>query len=69
MGSPDGSLVANRQRMTPFGAAAAQDGLSIFALHTGAKSVGLGALAIVRLKCAFWHCCLLGAGYRPTRFL
>ena len=69
MGRPDGSLVANRQRMTTSGAAAAEHGLTVFALHAGAETVGLGALAIIGLKRSLWHCYLLGAGDRPARFL
>ena len=69
MGSPDGSLVANRQRMTALGAAAAQHGLAIFALHAGAESMSFGALTVVRLKRSLWHVAYFGAGDRPTRIL
>jgi len=64
MGGPDGSLVADGQRVTALRPAAAENGPPILGLHAGAESVGFGALAIVGLKRSFWHCCLRGAGKR-----
>lgn len=64
-GVPDGSLVAHREFMAAFGAAARQDGSPVFSAHTHQKPMGLGPFTIVRLKCTFWHL-LLGPGGDPT---
>ena len=54
-GVPDGWFVTDRQLMPAPGAAPCQHGSAILALHAGAESVRLGALAIIWLKCAFRH--------------
>lgn len=55
MGVPDSSFVADRQLMAAASAAARQHGAAILRVHTGPESVGLRALAIIRLKCTFRH--------------
>jgi hypothetical protein len=55
LGSPDGSLVTDCQLVATASAAAAQHRASVHGLHTRPETVGLGALSIVRLKCAFRH--------------
>ena len=47
------ALVAHRQLVTPFGAAAAQYLAAVGRLHALAKTVYGFAAAAVRLKCAF----------------
>src|SRR5438045_2671245 len=54
-GVADSSFVTDRQFMAAPRAATGEHRSSILALHAGAKSVSLGALAIIRLKCAFRH--------------
>jgi hypothetical protein len=51
----DGLLVAYGQFVTAASPAARQHGPAVFGLHAFAKSVRLGALAIIRLKSPFWH--------------
>jgi hypothetical protein len=51
----DGTLVAYREFVAALGAAAGQHLAAIGALHAGAKTMGFGALSIVRLKCTFGH--------------
>ena len=48
-------LGADRQFMAALGAAAGQNGPAVLGFHPGAKSVRLGAMAIIRLKGAFRH--------------
>ena len=60
-GVADGSLVAHGQLVTAAGPAARQYGPPVFRLHAFAKSVRLGALAIVGLKCPFRHILVLVA--------
>jgi hypothetical protein len=51
----DGALIAYRQFVAAFRASPRQYRAAIGALHARAKTVGLGALSIVRLKCTFGH--------------
>jgi hypothetical protein len=51
----DGTLIAYRQFVAAFRASPRQYRAAIGALHARAKTVGLGALSIVRLKCTFGH--------------
>ena len=60
-GVADGLLVAHGQFVAAAGPAARQHGPPVLGLHTLAKSVHLGALAIVRLKSPFRHICLSSA--------
>ena len=62
----DSSFVTDRQFMTATSAAASQYRSSVLTLHAGAKSVGLGALTIIRLKCAFRHGLLFVSTARKT---
>ena len=64
-GVADGLLVAHSQLVTAAGPAAGQHGPSILRLHALAKSVYLGALAIIRLKSPFRHICLYSARNAP----
>ena len=48
-------LGADRQFMSAAGAAAGENGPAVLGFHPGAKSVRLGAMAIIRLKGAFRH--------------
>ena len=67
------SLVTDGKLVTTACAAAAEDGTSIDALHTLAKSVRLRALAIVGLKSTFRHVrlrrlsALMSMGARPVK--
>jgi hypothetical protein len=65
-GVADSSFVTDRQFMTAPSPAASEHGPSILALHAGAKSVGFGALTIIRLKCAFRHGLLFVSTARKT---
>jgi hypothetical protein len=53
----DGRLpfVADRELFPPRGAPAGEHRSAIFSFHAAAEAVGLGALAIIRLKSAFRH--------------
>jgi hypothetical protein len=53
----DGTLPlgANGQFLAAASAAPGQNGASVLGLHTGAKPVRLGAVAVVRLKSTFRH--------------
>jgi hypothetical protein len=53
----DGRLpfVADRELLTPTGASAGQYGAPILGFHAAAETVGLRAMAIVRLKSTFRH--------------
>jgi len=53
--SANGSLVADRELVTAPGAAPRQHGPAILGFHALAEPMGLGALTIIRLKCAFRH--------------
>jgi hypothetical protein len=55
MGVPDSSFVADRQLMAAPCAAAREHGAAILRFHAGPESMGLRALAIIRLKCTFRH--------------
>ena len=55
MGVPDSSFVADGQLVAALGATARQHGAAILRFHPGPESVGLCALAIIRLKCTFRH--------------
>jgi hypothetical protein len=48
-------LGADRQFVAAAGAAAGKNGAAVLGFHPGAKSVRLGAMAIIRLKSAFRH--------------
>jgi hypothetical protein len=48
-------LGANGQFLAATGAAAGENGAAVLGLHSGAKPVRFGAMAIVRLKGAFRH--------------
>ena len=63
-GVPDGSLVAHRELVAAFGAAACQHGAPILGAHPHPKPMGFGPFTIIRLKCTFWHV-ILGNGRRP----
>ena len=55
MGVPDSPFVADREFMAAPCAAARQHGAAIFRFHARPEPMGLGALAIIRLKCTFRH--------------
>ena len=55
LGVANGSLRANGKLLASPRAAARQNGLAVLRLHPHPETVSLSALAIVRLKCAFWH--------------
>jgi hypothetical protein len=63
----NGSFITYRQLVTAPGAPACQHRPSIFALHAFAKTMGLRALAIIRLKCTFRHL-VVSFQTRTTRF-
>ena len=48
-------LGADRQFVAAAGATTSEDGPAVLGFHPGAKSVRLGAMAIIRLKGAFRH--------------
>jgi len=60
-GVADSLLVAHGQFVAAAGPTARQHGPPVLGLHALAKSVHLGALAIVRLKSPFRHICLSSA--------
>jgi hypothetical protein len=64
----NGLFVTNRELVASACAAARQNGAAVLSTHPFAKSVGLGALAIIRLKCAFRHDCfrLASVGVAPN---
>jgi hypothetical protein len=47
-----------------FGAAARKNRTPVFGFHARQESVRLCPLAVIWLKCTFWHFSLLGAGKR-----
>jgi hypothetical protein len=51
----DGTLIAYRQFVAALRASPRQHFAAIRAFHASAKTMGLGALSIVRLKCTFGH--------------
>ena len=55
--SRDGALPfgADRELLAAPGAAAGEDGPAVLGFHPRKKPVRLGAVAIIRLKSAFWH--------------
>ena len=55
MGIPDSSFVADRQLMAAARATAREHGAAILRFHPRPESMGLGALAIIGLKCTFRH--------------
>ena len=55
VGSPDGSFVTDRQFVASAGPPARQHRASVLGFHSRPEAVSLGALSIVRLKCAFGH--------------
>ncbi len=55
-GVSDGSFVADRQLVAAASAPPGEHRPAILALHARAKTMRLGALAVVRLKCSLWHC-------------
>jgi hypothetical protein len=55
LGVTDRWLVADGELVTAFGSPARQYGTAISRFHANAKSMSLGALAVIRLKCTFWH--------------
>jgi hypothetical protein len=59
-GVTDGSLVAHGQLVAALRTAAGKHRPAVLCLHTRQEPVSLGPLAVVRLKCTFWHGDLLG---------
>lgn len=55
VGGTDGAFVTDRQLPTATGPAAGQDGAAILGRHTCAKTVGLGAVTVIWLKCTLRH--------------
>jgi len=49
-------LRADREFLTATGAATGKDSAAVLGFHTGAEAMGLGAVAIIRLKSTFRHC-------------
>ena len=63
---PDGSFIADRQFVAATSPAAREHGAAILGFHARAESMCLGALAIIRLKCAFRHGLFLLSTARKT---
>ena len=59
-------LVADRQLVAALGPPARQHGPAVRRLHAFAKAVSLSPVAVVGLKCAFWHCSLFDGLRRPS---
>lgn len=55
-GVADVALVAHRQLVTTLGTATGEDIPTVLCFHALTEAVGLGPLAVVRLKRTFWHC-------------
>ena len=61
LGSPNllrvanGSLVADGELVTAFGAPARKHGTAVLRFHANAEPVSFSSLTIVRLKCTFRH--------------
>jgi len=55
LGVTNGSFVTDGQLVAATSAAARQHSLPILGLHSRSEPVGLRPLAIIRLKCTFWH--------------
>ena len=61
----DGSFVADRELVAALGTTARKYGSPVLCFHPRAEPVFFGALAVIRLKGAFWHCGLFSA-HRQT---
>ena len=49
-------LRTDREFLAATGAATGEHSAAVLGFHTGAEAVGLGAVAIIRLKSTFRHC-------------
>ena len=57
------ALVADGEFVAALGATAGEHGTTVLGFHALAEPVGFRPLAVIRLKCTFWHLTVIPARY------